>query len=262
MAAKNKGIYEHFHPEEAPFVDRVTDWMERTVKRHATTHTDFLDPRQAYILSSIANRYDVQVIMWGGYEQAERKRALIAPDYAYLQQEDIDIQLLSVTSIDSNFGQLNHGDFLGAVLGLGIKRDKIGDIHPGSDYCHYLIAGEISSFLDIHLNQVHRCTVHTEIVPLDRLKWTPVSLEETVISVASMRLDGIVSDAVRVSRSKIMAPIRSGKCKVNWKVEENPATLLREGDVISLRGFGRFKIMETLGESKSGRIRVKIGKYL
>ncbi|MFD2672292.1 YlmH family RNA-binding protein [Marinicrinis sediminis] len=261
--SKSTGIHEHFKPEEAPFVDRVLDWMERVEQQHMTKETDFLDPRQIQIVQSLANRFpSVQVLTWGGYADAERQRMLLAPDYAYLTEEDVHITLLSVTSSDTKFADLQHGDFLGAILGLGMKRDKMGDLHIHEQGCHYIVAEETASFLDTHLRQVHRVQVFTEVLPITQLITSEEKVEELTISVASLRLDGVMSDAVRMSRAKILPWIKSGKCKVNWKVEENPSILLQPGDMLSLKGYGRFKLLDISGPTKSGRHRVTLGKYV
>lgn len=193
---------------------------------------------------------------------SERKRALIAPDYSYLDGEEMGIQVLSITSDDLKIGTLEHGDYLGALLGLGIKRGKIGDIHVLDDGCHVLVASEIGDFMTMHLQQVHRVHVWTELLPVASLRTKEVALETLDLTVASLRLDGIASDVYKLSRSKILTPIRAGRCRVNWKVEENPSTPLKAGDVISMQGFGRFKVLETDGMTKKGRFRVKIGKFV
>jgi len=257
------GLYEHFHPDEHAYVDRVLDWLARVRMRHEVRTTDFLDPRQADILGALANREsDVRVVTYGGYAVAERKRAVIAPDYMEVDESDVPVALLSIASPDARFSDLDHGDFLGAMLGLGLKRDKLGDIHVHETFCHVLVAEEMADFLTLHLQKVHRVPVTVETLPPDKLRPAEVRLETRRITVASMRLDGILSDAVQVSRAKIVPPIQAGRCKVNWKTEQNPSVLLKEGDVISLRGFGRFRVMEVEGVSKSGRIRVVIGKYV
>jgi RNA-binding protein YlmH len=256
-------IYAHFHPDERPFVDKAWEWVDRAAQHHDMKRTDFLDPRQAHILMTLVNREgDVHLRLDGGYEAAERKRAIVAPDYRPLEHEDMGIQVLSVTSDDSQIQSLDHGDYMGAILGLGIKREKIGDIHVLENGCHCLAAAEIISFLDIHLQQVHRVRVQTEILPADHLEVSHVQLEQMNLSVASLRMDGIVSDVYRLSRAKVMIPIKAGRCRVNWKVEEDPSAPLNQGDTISLQGFGRFKVIEVEGVTKKGRYRVKVGKYV
>jgi RNA-binding protein YlmH len=258
----SKEVYSHFHPDEAPFVDKAWGWIQRANEGHTAKLTDFLDPRQVWIVTTLVNRTsDTAVRLDGGYEEAERKRALIAPDYRSLEDEDMGIRVLSVSSGDGKHLTLDHGDYMGAILGLGIKRDKIGDIHVLEQGCHCLVTEDIGDFLRLHLNQVHRVHVHTELLPAERLTPAKSELEEMVLSVASMRLDGIVSDVIRISRAKVLAPIKSGRCRVNWKVEEDPGKTLKEGDIVSLQGFGRFKVIEVEGVSKKGRIRMRIGKF-
>lgn len=256
-------LYMHFHPNEHRFVDRAVEWVSSASEHHVTKRTDFLDPRQAHILTSVANR-DGQVVMRmeGGYPEAERRRALIAPEYMWLDEEDMGIQVLSVTSDDSRISSLEHGDYMGALLGLGIKRDKTGDIHVHEQGCHYIVAEDIASFLLLHLQQVHRVKVMSELLPLAELKVTASTKQEISLSVASLRMDGIVSDVFRMSRAKVMAPIKAGRLRVNWKVEEDPSKLLREGDMVSLQGYGRFEVLLFEGISKSGRSRVRIAKYV
>jgi len=256
-------IYEHFHPDEKAFVDRAWEWVERAAERHETKRTDFLDPRQAHILFTLANRHpDAQVALEGGGEQAERKRAIVAPDYRQLDGEDFGIDVLEIRSDDRKIADLDHGDYLGALLGLGIKRDKIGDLHVDEEGCHALIAEEIGDFLVGHMKQAHRVDVRVSIRPLSELRAVRTELQEQVLSVASMRLDGIASDVFRLSRTKIVAPIKAGRCRVSWKPVEDPSHTLRSGDVVSMKGFGRFKVIEVEGMSKSGRLRVRIGKFV
>lgn len=257
-----KEHYVHFHTDEHHFVDKAWEWIERSNEHHAVKLTDFLDPRQSFILASLVQKADNVVLRFeGGYAEAERRRALIAPDYRHLAEEDMGIQVLSVSSGEGKFLTLDHGDFMGSILGLGMKRDKIGDIHVLDSGCHCLVAAEVSDYLQTQLQQVHRIQVQTEILPIEQFRQGQETLEDMSLSVASLRMDGIVSDAFRLSRAKVLQPIKAGKCRVNWKVEEDPSKPLKEGDLISMQGFGRFKVLQVEGITKKGRIRIKIGKY-
>ncbi|OUM95917.1 MAG: RNA-binding protein [Thermobacillus sp. ZCTH02-B1] len=256
-------LYVHFRPDERPFVDRALDWVERAAGRHREIVTDFLDPRQQFILRSIAGREpDVAMRLDGGWPDAERKRAVIVP--AYRDPEDVDagIVVLAVEASGGRFIQLDHGDYLGALLGLGIKRDVIGDLHVREDGCHCLVTAEMAGYLQANLTQVNRVPVRTAVLPLEALRVVEPELEVSVITAASLRLDGVASDAFRISRSKIAEPIRAGRCRVNWKIEDDPSARLEEGDVVSLKGFGRFKILKVEGPTRSGRLRVTVGKFV
>lgn len=263
MIVVGNELYSHFHPDEHRFVEKALEWIERAAEQHTVKLTDFLDPRQAFIIQSLASRRgDVRLKFDGGYPDAERKRAIIAPSYKEVDEMDAGIGLLAVSSEDSRFAKLEHGDFLGSLLGVGIKREKLGDIHIGAAACHCIVASEMLDYVRLHLHQVHRVHVATETLSPHLLQSSAQALEEMHLTVASLRLDGIVSDVYRLSRAKVLAPIKSGRCKVNWKPEEDPSKPLREGDVVSFHGFGRFKLMEVEGETKKGRVRLKIGKFV
>ncbi len=256
-------IYSHFHLDEKIFIDKALEWIVNVERNHEMKLTDFLDPRQQFILNTLINRYpNIQIVFNGGYVEAERKRGLISHDYRSLDEENHSIKVLSISSEDTKLSCLDHGDYMGSILGLGLKREKIGDIIIHSNGCHCLAASETIQHLDLQLNQVHRVHVITEVLPLDQLITAKAKIEEIHFSVASMRLDGILSDATRMSRNKILSPIKSRKCKVNWKIEMNPSTHLKEGDMISLLGFGRFKLIEVSGTTKKGRILIKIAKFV
>ncbi|AOZ91662.1 RNA-binding protein [Paenibacillus crassostreae] len=258
-----KEILEHFHPDERQFVDKAWEWVINAGEYHELKLTDFLDPRQAFILQTLVNRHpDVHIRLDGGYEGAERCRAIVAPDYRNLDDEDMGLAVLSIYSGDQKFLELDHGDYMGAILNLGIKRSKIGDIHVLDDGCHSVVGEDIAAYLQMQLNQVHRIHVQSEILPLAALRTSQSSLSTMEITVASLRLDGICSDAYQLSRSKILVPIKAGRCRVNWRVVEDPSVILKEGDVISLQGFGRFKVLELDGITKKGRHRVKVGKFV
>jgi len=100
------------------------------------------------------------------------------------------------------------------------------------------------------------------LVPLSELRVVPVVLQETVLSAASLRLDAVAGDAFRLSRAKIAELIRAGRARVNWKTEDDPSAPLREGDIVSLKGYGRIKIVGVEGTSRSGRTLVRIGKFV
>ena len=260
----NTGFYAHFHPDEKAFVDRVQEWLSRTLTQHEIRRTDFLDPRQQSIVVSLINREsDISYRFDGGDAEAERKRAIIAPDYIDVTYEDAELAVIEVTSPSEKFAELDHGDFLGALVGLGIKRDKLGDIFVHPTFCHIVTTKEMASYLDIHLRQVHRVNVFTAILPIASLVPIHSEMEQLQFTVSSLRLDAIASDAYRISRAKIVEPIKAGKCRVNWKQEEDPSKLLKTGDVVSLKGLGRFKIVSISDTTtKKGKIRVEIGKYI
>lgn len=252
----------HFRPEERPFVERMIDLAERVDDRQTPMLTDFLDPRQLRITESIGRSFaDVSVHVDGGYEGAERQRALLVPSYWTPEAEEFQLVFFRVET-PGEYVKLGHGDFLGALVGLGLKRGRLGDLSVHEEGCDLVVAAENADFIRLHLSQVGRATVHLTSIAREQFVAKQVEFQEKEFTVASLRLDAVASDAFGMSRSKIVDPIKSGKLQLNWQTTENPATPVEEGDVISLRGHGRVKILEVGGQSRKGRTILKVGKYL
>lgn len=253
----------HFRQGEHPFIERALDWLEQVEHQHRERLTDFLDPRQIFILRSLMVKYpNISCSSFGGYAEAERCRVILHQEYREPCQEDFVLSGFEVTSPAAGFQQLKHKDFLGSLLGCGLKRDKFGDIlvHPGR--VQVIVAQEISDFLHIHLNQVHRVPVILEPIELGSI--TPFLLEwkQMHITVPSPRADVVVGDVFRLSRSKVLPPIRAGHLKINWMMVDSPSFSLKEGDIVSLRGYGRFKILKEEGMTRKGNIRLEVGILL
>ncbi|WP_134700287.1 RNA-binding protein [Ammoniphilus sp. YIM 78166] len=253
-------LFEHFRPEERPFIEKALDWLEGVNHRHEPRLTDFLDPRQQNVLKNLAARFpDLSLSPFGGYAQAERCRVFIHHDYWEPEQEDFALTPLRITSSAPSFSQLKHKDFLGSLTGVGLKRDKYGDILLHQNEVQIIVAKEIASYVLLNLNQVHRSSVHLESMRLEELIPSSEEWKELHLTVSSTRADVVAGDVFRLSRSKILPPIRAGHLKVNWMVVDSPSYPLREGDMVSLRGYGRFKVIKDEGVTRKGNTRLEIG---
>jgi RNA-binding protein YlmH len=252
----------HYRPHEHQFVERMIDMVERVDERQSPQLTDFLDPRQARIAENVARTFsDVHLSLQGGHPDAERQRALFVPSYWQVELEDAELTFLRI-EIPGEYVKLTHGDYLGALLGLGLKRSKIGDLGTHEHGCDLVVTRDIADYIRLHLTQVGRATVHlTEIRP-NQFMYQKAQFAEKDFTVMSLRVDAVAGEAFGLSRTKVTEPIKGGKLQLNWQVIDNPAMSVEEGDVISLRGFGRVKILEVGGLSKKGRTYIKIGKYL
>lgn len=261
--SKSDHVLMHFRPEEHTFVRRMIEMAERAESFGAMQLTDFLDPRQAKITESTSRTIqDIRVHTYGGYEGAERRRAIIAPSYMELEEEDWSLTGLRV-QIPTQYGKVSHGDFLGAMLGLGIKREVLGDISVQEDGCDAIVSKEISEFVRVHLTSVGRLPVSDiSIISTNDFRISQSQLEERRFTVMSLRLDAVAAEGFRLSRSKMTPLIDSGKVRLNWTVTENPATPVEEGDMISVKGMGRIRVLEIEGVSKKGRTMIKVGRYL
>ena len=254
-------LIQHFRKDEQPFIEQVIGWQREVEDRYAPKLTDFLDPRQRFIVQSIIQQSeDLQVFTEGVFEDAERKRILIAPSYLQPEESDFQIEVYSL-NYPSKFVQLRHPDVLGALLSIGLDRGKFGDIRLSENTVQFALATEIADYVRANLSGIGKVKVHAEVVSPD----TPYILNEEQWSesshtVSSMRLDVVLATITNISRQKSQSLIQAGKVKVNWTVREAVAFELQEGDIISARGYGRMKVIMTEGRTKKDKIRLQVGR--
>lgn len=253
-------IYQHFREEEKSFIDQVLSWKEEVEQSYIPKLTDFLDPREQHIFQSIVGQHsDFKLHFFGGGEQTERKRGILAPYYENLTEEDFHIGLLEA-SYSNKFVQITHRDVLGSLMSLGIKRKKLGDIIIHNDRIQILCDQEISTFLRFHLTGIRKAKV--EFCEKELRDFRPSQEEWIIISgtVSSLRLDAVISEIYQVSRQKAIDWIKKGAVKVNFRIVENPAFQVEEGDLFSIRKKGRSKFQAIHGKTKKGKWKMTAAK--
>lgn len=246
--------------EDRVLVNEILDYAKACKSGYNFRHTDFLDPRQQKIAEDILNLHkDLCCGFFGGIEASERAVCIIHEENYELIKEDIPITLLSI-SWSKNSRKLTHRDFLGSIMGCGIKREKIGDIILDEDKAYVACMSDISKYLLYNLNKVGSTTVSISEAKVALKKKEEVKIITS--TVASLRLDCLISTGFGVSRAKAAEIIKSGKVKVNWEDAAGSSKEIKQGDVISLRGRGRIVLEEVSGTTKKDRIRIVIKKYL
>lgn len=253
-------LIQHFRKDEQSFIEQVSDWQREVEDRYAPKITDFLDPRQRFIVASIVGQAnDLTVYKEGVFEQAERKRVMIAPSYYVPEKDDYQVTIFSV-NYPSKFVQLRHPDVLGALLSLGIERGKFGDIRVAENTVQFAIATEVADYVRANLSSIGKVKVHVEELGIKPLLCVEEQWIERSYTVSSMRLDVVLATVLNISRQKSQSLVAAGRVKVNWTLREQVAFELQEGDIISARGFGRFKVIMTEGRTKKDKIRLQVGQ--
>lgn len=253
-------IYQHFRQEEKEFIDQVLDWKNDVEFQYAPKLTGFLDPREQFIVQSVAGSACNVRFFSGMKKGGERARAILYPDYYEPSEVDFEICLFEI-QYPAKFVTLSHPEVLGSLTGLGLKRNKFGDILIKDHRIQFFAAKEISDFIKTHLQFVGRTKVSVEEKNLDECIQTEENLDQIVTTVSSLRLDVVLSGAGRSSRQKVQTLIRQGFVKVNWKVVETPSYMLEEGDLLSARGIGRIRLLSVGERTKKGKWRITLGKY-
>ncbi|HEX7066510.1 MAG TPA: RNA-binding protein [Bacillales bacterium] len=252
-------LYQHFRPEEKPFIDEIAGWAEEVKTRYIPKRSDFLDPRQQDIVKAVIGDDSETIISFsGGSEHAERKRMLLLPPYYQSEDEDHGLTLFEL-NYPRKFNSIDHRDLLGALMGLGLKREKFGDLLFKDGQVQLVAAKEIASYVQLNLTEVGSSPVELEEAPLQDILVVPETWSEQGGTVSSLRLDAVLSEVYRLSRAKITPFIRKGYVKVNWKTVEQPSYSLRTGDYLSFRGKGRSKLLAVEGPTRKGKQRITIG---
>ncbi len=234
---------------------RILDKIEIVRRSHIEESTDFLDPYERSLASSILNKFDeLSYKEYGGLEDSERKVITIFPYYMNDLSED-DIKVLRVKG---DTLALTHKDFLGALMNLGISRNKIGDILLHENYADIICKREISDFIILNLSKVGNKNVDIRETSIDDLLPVELDYKEVFKTVSSLRLDSYISAAYNLSRSNSMKIIKSGKVKVNWQLIDKASFEINEGDMISVKGFGRSSLHSVGGFTKKNNIKAII----
>ncbi len=244
--------------EEQGFIRRIMDWTETVASGHQWYRTDFLNPRERFLVQAIVRHSGLVVTWFGGGEGAERQRGLIMPDDWQPQEADFEVNVLQVQRLDR--GTLSHGAVLGALLGTGVDRRKTGDIEVSSSGALVAVCKELTSFLMTEWRQVGR---HEIFLGLSKGgAFLPPEYEWKRVNVASLRLDAVLAQVCHYSREQSQTAVRQGKVKLNFVEWTKPDEIVQENDMISVRGFGRILVREATGTSRKGREWVNVGVLL
>ncbi|KAI4322949.1 hypothetical protein L6164_022595 [Bauhinia variegata] len=242
-------------------VKNILEMARRASLRREVLHTNFLTPpvvkESMQVLEKLA---DVKAIAQGGYPQAERCRISVGHPEELTSDPDI-IAALSVTG-NFQFEPCSHGDFLGAILGTGISREKLGDIIlQGEQGAQVLVVPELVDFLMSSLGKVGNVSVSCSKIPLISLDYEPPRTKSFKTVEASLRVDALASAGFKISRSKLVDLISNGNVRVNWTPVKTKGTTLKTGDIVSISGMGRLKIGE-INTTRKGKSAVELIRYL
>ncbi|MCA1029994.1 RNA-binding protein [Bacillus timonensis] len=252
-------IYQHFRKEEHAFIDLIISWKESVESQYSTKLTDFLDPReQELVRVVVGNNSDVKVSFFGGNETTERKRALLYPYFFQPEQDDFGVVLYQIT-YPSKFTTIEHRQVLGALMSIGLKRGKYGDILIKDDVIQLVAAKEVSDYIGLNFESIGKVNISLKEMEISECLTIENEWIDKHITVSSTRLDVILASIHNISRQKVQTMINANLVKVNWKMIENASFDCKEGDVLSLRGYGRCKLLTFEGVTKKEKIKILVG---
>ncbi|MBQ4340720.1 MAG: RNA-binding protein [Firmicutes bacterium] len=246
--------------EDKLLIAGIEDKREQCEERYMITNTAFLDVRQRSVAEIHLKKCTAKNwVFRGGYPQAERCILMFLPEYV----DEDEAGPLSAVRINKpqKAGDLSHRDYLGALMGLGIKRECIGDILVRSGGADIIVLEEICDYILLNFSKAGRVYLEAEKISLNEIRVPEQKFREKIDTVASLRLDNIISSAFNVPRTTAAAAIKSGLIFVGNIQTEKADLQIKEGDVIAYRGKGKCCLAEIGGKSRKDRQYIRINIY-
>ena len=242
--------------EEVFLGGRLIELDALAQKRCSAVCTGFLSQSEQAYCHMLKGLLHCRCLYFGGYEEAERQLAVLLPE----EWCEVDPEVIAALRL-SYTGELSHRDILGGLLATGIERDAVGDILVGDSCSFVLVTAAIAPYLIQNMQRAGRVTVRTEQIPLTELEVPERLFEEVRGTVASLRLDSVLAEGFSLSRETAQEAVKRGLAQVNHRIVENVSKLLSEGDVISLRGYGKMILEAVGGESRKGRVWITLKRF-
>lgn len=266
-AVEKTKLLDHLAPDETSRLSlaRLLDQLEQCRRRSIPTHSHFLtDGEQKLAERAVAAAGgEAAHLFYGGYEGAQRQACLFLPDW----QEDFtpggeDDPLSAVETPLPREGKLTHRDFLGALMGLGMTRDVLGDILVGEESCQVVCLKSVLPVLLDQWSEAGRYPVSPRQIPLAELRAVESRVLRRTETFQSLRFDAVAAAGFGLSRAKAASLISSGRLLVNHLPCAKPDRILEEGDSLTGKGLGKCTLTKVNGLSRKGRILAEMERYL
>ena len=243
-----KKIEQHYSLDERPFLEKVRGFCQLVDDRYSPYLTDFLNPREIQIVEELAHYYNLKFFVSSTLESEEYGRVILAPEYYELDDDDFEIKRLEI-SYARQFNKLTHPKVLGALINqLGLDRQVFGDIILDEEgRVQFYIASHLASYAIMTITKIGNASVTLKEVSKD--DWIS-------------NQDNVLATVLNLSRSNALKLIASGKVKLNYRQIEKANQTVMIGDMISVRGYGRFRLAQQDGFSKSGKAKIVIESLL
>jgi RNA-binding protein YlmH len=248
--------------EDKLLLAKLWDKINAGIRRNIPANTCFLSPRELELARYLFGEAE-GLYAFGGYGEAELKMLVFLPDYldaCSLYQEDSPVVCLRAAFFHGD--SLSHRDFLGALMGAGIARETVGDICVGTDSCDFFVTAEIAPYILQNFTSAGRTRLHLSQIPITEASIPEPEVKEIRDTLASLRLDSVISSGFRIGRSLAAQYVAAGKAAIDGLPCEKPDKSVGEGAKISVRGLGKIKLSQINGRTKKDRISVVIHRYV
>ena len=249
-------------PEDRLLLAKLWDKINAGMRKNIPAATCFLSPRELELAKFLFGEPE-GLFAFGGYAEAERKMLIFLPEYleeSALMEEDSPLVCVRATFFQED--DLSHRDILGALMGAGIGRETVGDICIGKGSCDFFVTAEIAPYILSSFDSAGRTRLHLKRIPLEEAQIPEPEVKEIRDTLASLRLDSIISSGFRIGRSLAAQYVSAGKAAIDGLPCEKPDKPVSEGMKISVRGLGKIKLHTVNGKTKKDRISVVIHRFI
>ena len=248
--------------EDKLFLAKIWDKINIGIRKNIPASAGFLSLREQEMSRFLFGQLE-GLHYFGGYEDAERRCLIYLPEYvdvSSLYADDSPVVCLHTTFYTND--NPTHRDFLGALMGAGIARETVGDICVGNGYCDFFVTDDIAPYILQNFTGAGRVKLHLEQVSLTEANIPQPETKQIKDTIASLRLDSVISTGFRIGRSLAAQYITSGKAAIDGLPCEKPDKLVTQGTKISVRGLGKICLTAVNVQTKKGRISVVIDRYI
>ena len=241
---------------------KIWDKISTGLRRNIPANTGFLSPRELEMARLLLGEPE-GLHRFGGWPEAERRMLVYLPDYldeSSLMEEDSPLACLRATYFEGD--SLSHRDFLGALMGAGVARETVGDICVDKGSCDFFVTREIAPWLLQSFSSAGRTKFRLQEVPLGDAHIPQPELKIIKDTLASPRLDAVISSGFRIGRGAASDYVAAGRAAVNGLPCTKSDKPVAQGDTVSVRGLGKIRLAQINGQTKKGRISVVIERYV
>lgn len=249
-------------PEDRLLLAKVWDKINAGLRKGISANSCFLSPRELEMTRLLFGEPE-GLHRFGGYSDSERQMLVYLPDY--LEEEALyydDSPVACLRAVYYEGDSLTHRDFLGALMGAGVGRETVGDICVDKGSCDFFVTAEIAPYILQNFTSAGRTKLHLEQISLSQANIPEPEVKEIKDTLASLRLDSVISSGFRIGRSLAAQYVSTGKAAIDGLPCEKPDKPVAEGMKISVRGLGKIKLHAVNGKTKKDRISVVIHRYI
>lgn len=260
MEKQSQHLYQHYDVSEYVFIDKVQDMIHSVENTYSFYLTGFLDPRQEVIVNELVSQTTLTFYSSRDILTEEYHKVIIAPDYYQLNVDDFEISLLNI-HYSKKFNHLSHSQIMGSLINqLGIKRSVFGDILVNGDEAQIFLEKSMVSYFETNVSKIAKVPVRLQEVSFDQKIEHLEKGQEQLYLVSSLRLDKVIAAVHKLPRQTSQKLIQSQKVKVNHKLTTKATETVLVNDLLSVRGYGRCRIISDNGITSKGKYKLVVKK--